>query len=120
MLLVAMALYDLAAVLLPGGPLRLLVELAISRDEDIPALVYEARPVIHNDSDSSGNVVQRRVWRERSDTGSEGNENANSGTITSSSNDQTFLGIGSGQSERNLVDAGRGWFQEGMLSSLHH
>lgn len=63
-LLVAMALYDLAAVLLPGGPLRLLVELAISRDEDIPALVYEARPVIHNDSDSSGNVVQRRVWRE--------------------------------------------------------
>ncbi|KAG9138400.1 hypothetical protein Leryth_021048 [Lithospermum erythrorhizon] len=33
-LLVAMALYDLAAVLLPVGPLRILVELAISRDED--------------------------------------------------------------------------------------
>ncbi|KAJ0105616.1 hypothetical protein Patl1_18902 [Pistacia atlantica] len=49
-LLVAMALYDLAAVLLPVGPLRLLVELAISRDEDIPALVYEARPVINQDS----------------------------------------------------------------------
>lgn len=110
-LLVAMALYDLAAVLLPGGPLRLLVELAISRDEDIPALVYEARPVIHNDSDSSGSVVQRRVWRDRSDTGSEGNENANSGTITSNSNVQTFLGIGSGQSERNLVDA-----EEGLVS----
>ncbi|KAK6123122.1 hypothetical protein DH2020_043118 [Rehmannia glutinosa] len=58
-LLVAMALYDLAAVLLPGGPLRLLVELAMSREEDIPALVYEARPVI-NDSGPSGGAVQRR------------------------------------------------------------
>ncbi|XP_030537488.2 presenilin-like protein At2g29900 [Rhodamnia argentea] len=64
-LLVAMALYDLAAVLLPVGPLRLLVELAISRDEDIPALVYEARPVTHRDSGHEGRVVQRRVWRER-------------------------------------------------------
>lgn len=64
-LLVAMALYDLAAVLLPVGPLRLLVELAISRDEDIPALVYEARPVTHHDSGHEGRVVQRRVWRER-------------------------------------------------------
>lgn len=36
-LLVAMALYYLAVVLLLGKPLRLLVELAISRDEDIPA-----------------------------------------------------------------------------------
>ncbi|CAH2060114.1 unnamed protein product [Thlaspi arvense] len=60
-LLVALAIYDIAAVLLPVGPLRLLVEMAISRDEDIPALVYEARPVIRNDS----RLVQRRVWRER-------------------------------------------------------
>lgn len=61
-LLVAMALYDLAAVLLPGGPLRLLVELAISRDEDIPALVYEARPVM---DPRNNTMLQRRVWRER-------------------------------------------------------
>ncbi|KAI8543177.1 hypothetical protein RHMOL_Rhmol08G0197500 [Rhododendron molle] len=107
-LLVAMALYDLAAVLLPGGPLRLLVELAISRDEDIPALVYEARPVIHNDLVPGGGVVQRRVWRERNNVGSEGNGNANSGTNTSDLNVGTFLGIGSGQSETNLVDAGEG------------
>ncbi|CAI9281503.1 unnamed protein product [Lactuca saligna] len=60
-LLVAMALYDLAAVLLPVGPLRLLVELAISRDEDIPALVYEARPIIDHGNTT---IVQRRVWRE--------------------------------------------------------
>lgn len=31
-LLIAMCLYDLAAVLLPSGPLRHLVELAITRD----------------------------------------------------------------------------------------
>jgi uncharacterized membrane protein YgcG len=44
-LLVAMALYDLLAVLTPHGPLQMLVSLAMERDEDIPALVYEAREV---------------------------------------------------------------------------
>ncbi|CBI31186.3 unnamed protein product, partial [Vitis vinifera] len=44
-LLVALAVYDLVAVLAPGGPLKLLVELASTRDEELPALVYEARPV---------------------------------------------------------------------------
>lgn len=45
-LLVALALYDLVAVLVPGGPLKLLVELASSRDEELPALIYEARPTV--------------------------------------------------------------------------
>ncbi|CAH9095749.1 unnamed protein product [Cuscuta epithymum] len=75
-LLVAMALYDLAAVLLPVGPLRLLVELAISRDEDIPALVYEARPIVNHDSLPRGTVIQRRVWRER--LGTESNQGSSS------------------------------------------
>jgi hypothetical protein len=44
-LLVAMALYDLFAVLTPHGPLQMLVNLAIERDQEIPALVYEAREV---------------------------------------------------------------------------
>lgn len=69
-LLVALALYDIAAVLLPVGPLRLLVEMAISRDEDIPALVYEARPVIRNDS----RLFQRRVWRERRSSQNDSND----------------------------------------------
>ncbi|KMS99455.1 hypothetical protein BVRB_2g044540 [Beta vulgaris subsp. vulgaris] len=45
-LLVALALYDLVAVLAPGGPLKILVELSQSRDDDLPALVYEARPTV--------------------------------------------------------------------------
>lgn len=88
-LLVAMALYDLAAVLLPGGPLRLLVELAMSRDEDIPALVYEARPVI-SDSDQNGGVVRRRVWREERGDFDENQR------------------LSSGENERNIVDAEEG------------
>lgn len=44
-LLIAMAIYDVVAVLVPGGPLKMLVELAQEREETIPALVYEARPV---------------------------------------------------------------------------
>ncbi|KAL4571771.1 hypothetical protein LXL04_018536 [Taraxacum kok-saghyz] len=54
-LLVALALYDLVAVLAPGGPLKILVELASSRDDELPALVYEARPTVsRNPRASSG------------------------------------------------------------------
>ncbi|XP_066386718.1 presenilin-like protein At2g29900 [Miscanthus floridulus] len=64
-LLVAMAIYDLAAVLLPGGPLRVLLELAIQRNEEIPALVYEARPV---DPRHGRNW---RLWREGTQPGAD-------------------------------------------------
>ncbi|KAJ4970404.1 hypothetical protein NE237_003503 [Protea cynaroides] len=53
-LLVALAVYDLVAVLAPGGPLKLLVELASSRDEELPALIYEARPTISRNNGSRG------------------------------------------------------------------
>ncbi|KAF3333945.1 presenilin-like protein [Carex littledalei] len=69
-LLIAMSLYDLAAVLLPIGPLRLLVELAMSRNEEIPALVYEARPVDPQPGD------RIRVWRERTDVRIDATENS--------------------------------------------
>lgn len=93
-LLVALALYDLAAVLLPVGPLRLLVELAISRDEDIPALVYEARPVVTQDSDHR---VQRRLWRGRNRTNEE-NHNPNSNVNNE---------IGRGERDFVCVEEGR-------------
>ncbi len=41
-ILVALALYDLFAVLSPCGPLKALVEMSQSRNEPIPGLVYEA------------------------------------------------------------------------------
>lgn len=44
--LMALAVYDLVAVLAPGGPLKMLVELASNRGEELPAFVYEARPAL--------------------------------------------------------------------------
>lgn len=107
-LLVAMALYDLAAVLLPVGPLRLLVELAISRDEDIPALVYEARPVAHHDSGSRDGVVRRRVWSERGnvvrDSGSDVNSNAIlSGNVGSNLNSGVVLSVAGDHNDTTLA-----------------
>lgn len=56
-LLVALALYDLVAVLAPGGPLKLLVELASTRDEELPALVYEARPTMPRNGEHHGSSL---------------------------------------------------------------
>ncbi|KAK7259209.1 hypothetical protein RIF29_24809 [Crotalaria pallida] len=56
---VALALYVLVAVLVPGGPLKLLVELASSRDEELPVLVYEARPTIATRNGGGGGLALR-------------------------------------------------------------
>ena len=65
-LLVALAVYDLVAVLAPGGPLKLLVELASSRDDELPALVYEARPIVSRSRGSNLGLLAGGV----SDSGS--------------------------------------------------
>lgn len=92
-LLVAISLYDIIAVLTPGGPLNILVQLAMNRDEEIPALIYEARPVMvagHRsaqvmtpprnafalaESESlpmpNTEEAQARLWKRRSTTSSE-------------------------------------------------
>ncbi|KAJ4831835.1 hypothetical protein Tsubulata_017498 [Turnera subulata] len=118
-LLIAMALYDLAAVLLPVGPLRLLVELAISRDEDIPALVYEARPVTNVDSDSRNGVVRRRVWRQRTNAGDGADESLDTRTTVnpnlnpnshpdSNLTDETVNSAGSDGNSTRLIIAEEG------------
>ncbi|KAJ0237751.1 Presenilin-like protein [Hirschfeldia incana] len=57
-ILVALALYDLVAVLAPGGPLKLLVELASTRDEELPAMVYEARPTVSSNRGRNGSSLR--------------------------------------------------------------
>ncbi|XP_047338445.1 presenilin-like protein At1g08700 [Impatiens glandulifera] len=56
-LLIALAVYDLVAVLVPGGPLKMLVEMASNRSEELPALVYEARPTTSRNQGNVGNPL---------------------------------------------------------------
>ncbi|KAI7984522.1 Presenilin-like protein [Camellia lanceoleosa] len=55
-LVIALVLYDFVAVLALGGLLKILVELASSWNEELPALVYEARPIVVGGFFDSGSV----------------------------------------------------------------
>ncbi|KAL7191988.1 hypothetical protein ACSBR2_023953 [Camellia fascicularis] len=57
------ALYDLVAVLAPEGLLKILVELASSRDKELLALVYEARLTVVGGFSDSGSVELQVVPR---------------------------------------------------------
>ncbi|XP_020583023.1 presenilin-like protein At1g08700 [Phalaenopsis equestris] len=103
-LLLALAAYDLAAVLCPRGPLRILVDLASSRDEELPALVYEARPTTSNQLPSSSPFPAASVELQpqypinsnpNANPNSEPHPNSNSNDNSSSSNqaDNTIVEI---------------------------
>eukprot|EP01025_Chloroclados_australasicus_P038691 TRINITY_DN39938_c0_g1_i2.p1 TRINITY_DN39938_c0_g1~~TRINITY_DN39938_c0_g1_i2.p1 ORF type:complete len:524 (+),score=93.78 TRINITY_DN39938_c0_g1_i2:873-2444(+) len=97
-LLVAMALYDLCAVLCPHGPLRAIVELAQEREQDIPALVFEARPVQrdNNGNNSSGDVTNNN----------NGNGSNNQQTNGNSEQQQLSTSSGTRASQRGPVGEG--------------
>lgn len=83
--LVALALYDLAAVLAPGGPLKMLVELASSRDEELPALVYESRPNVGRNSGARasglGFIVAAGMGMMMSSDNTNSNSNDHNGSV---------------------------------------
>ncbi|KAI9019570.1 Presenilin-domain-containing protein [Phycomyces nitens] len=59
--LIAIAVYDIFAVLCPGGPLRLLLDIAEERDEDVPALIYTAGMASLENTNETIGVYQTRV-----------------------------------------------------------
>lgn len=120
-LLLAMAAYDVVAVLTPGGPLNMLVEMAIARDEDIPALIYEARPNVSSTAripptqaqmtSSAADGPRPRRWNRRraSQTTNASNEPSPTtepeGSSRSPNNQQTLnlATTGAGDSHNNLI-----------------
>ncbi|KAI9187286.1 hypothetical protein LWI28_026381 [Acer negundo] len=111
-------------VLAPGGPLKLLVELASSRDEELPALVYEARPTV-SQNERSGRSGLRLLVGGVSDTRSVELQALSRGSADGSENhrnlEYTAVHVENVEHERNseverLPLVGH-LFREGFLSS---
>uniref|UniRef100_A0A7S2Z289 Presenilin n=1 Tax=Chloropicon laureae TaxID=464258 RepID=A0A7S2Z289_9CHLO len=111
-LLGALVIYDLCAVLLPGGPLKALVELAVERNEAIPALVYESRlaPQQEPDPRQSQSLIEGGEREQRRGQGAQvppreemmrREEEAGQGTpVPSSASDTVSPGVSPEEEER--------------------
>ncbi|KAK8795667.1 hypothetical protein WA158_000324 [Blastocystis sp. Blastoise] len=64
-LLLALALYDILAVLTPCGPLKLLVNIAKNRDDPIPGLLYEAELNTGNRGEISSQEIPSNLTQEQ-------------------------------------------------------
>lgn len=110
-LLVAMAIYDVVAVLVPGGPLKMLVELAQEREETIPALVYEARPVRRDNT--QGQLSAAAAAAGEGQTAAVAATAAAVGAAAAAAPPPQTMGA-AGQ----LQQGGRGWDVAGWLSRI--
>ncbi|EGC35776.1 hypothetical protein DICPUDRAFT_87693 [Dictyostelium purpureum] len=59
-ILTVVSIYDIFAVLCPGGPLKILIETAQKRGEEIPAMVYNASVYVESNVDSQSESSQKR------------------------------------------------------------
>ncbi|KAF5831859.1 Presenilin-domain-containing protein [Dunaliella salina] len=113
MIICAMALYDIAAVLLPGGPLKLLLDEAMKREEALPGLLYEARP-------TRGPYQGPDVWTRRTVSSArprgeaDGEGEGGGGCVLASSSTQAILVADGALPERSPEQALHGLRQEGQ------
>ena len=86
-LLVTLAFYDLCAVLTPCGPLKALVEMAQSRNDGIPGLLYEAQvEEVKEEEDLPSSSLHESSTKISDSSSSDQVKNSSSSSSSSSSN----------------------------------